>query len=171
MPEFAAAEKYFGRIVAPTIAASWHFSAFPPPKLLLALFSPLLPIPGPGCPYLLFLLGQCTLVAETGHHLPFPPLPLTQAAFPPTSPGQASVPSYLHGEAGAGTQLATGGKLLLIGHRSPLDSPPSPPGIINPTLPSSPLGQRWCHMWPHGPLSRHYSADCYLPTPAHLSPP
>ena len=169
MPEFAAAEKYFGRIVAPTIAASWHFSAFPPPKLLLALFSPLLPIPGPGCPYLLFLLGQCTLVAETGHHLPFPPLPLTQAAFPPTSPGQASVPSYLHGGAGAGTQLATGGKLLLIGHRSPLDSPS--PGIINPILLSSPLGQRWCHMWPHGPLSRHYSADCYLPTPAHLSPP
>ena len=137
MPQFAPTEKYFGRSPAPTVHQ--HPTNSPPshqPSLVLALFSPLLPIPGPGCPYLLFLLGQCTLVAETGHHLPFPPLPLTQAAFPPTSPGQASVPSYLHGGAGAGTQLATGGKLLLIGHRSPLDSPPPPLVLlIPPSLP------------------------------------
>ena len=83
-------------------------------------------------PYLLFLLGQCTLVDDRA--------PATSSTSPDTSrvssdiPGVASQPSY---------QLPwapTGGLLLLIGHRSPLGSPSLPLLLLIPT--TLPLGQR-----------------------------
>ena len=110
----------------------WFWPYFPLCCLYLALWW------WPG-PYLLFLLGQCTLVWTTGH-LPLPPLPLTPAALPLTSPGWR--PS-LHASHRGHPQVA-----------ATADWPPisirllPPVLLIPPPLPPSPLGQSWCHMWP-----------------------
>ena len=149
--------------------ASRQFPSFPP-SLLLPLFSPRLPIPGPlvAClplPVVPARSVHLSKVPLSGRPLPLPPLPLTPAASPTISsdiPGAASQPSCRSYRGYRGWVLPTHRWQAAAADWPPISIRLPSLTIINPSLP--PLLDRGGAICGRGPLSRHYSADCYLPT-------
>ena len=154
MPQFAATEKYFGRTSAPSSIPAipshrrccfWPY--FPLCCLYLALRWPLPVVPARSV-HLSGRQGTC-------HFLHFP---WHQPRF--LWHPRGSVPAFMPATLGT-HRWPPAADWPPISIRLPLPSP----AIINPNHPPSwTEGRQGGAICGRGPLSRHYSADCYLPS-------